>query len=140
MCESPDPASTVTDRLNQLLSGGGRNYTLSLCPGRRYFITRPLAFTAPRQRIATLNFPTGETRATLVVAGPVADGKGHTTAVDGTCANCGGVELMNVQVSSRRIGSSPTEIAETRLVDRWGEEWRSTYPGRCYHRDGGQQF
>lgn len=36
----------------------------------------------------------------LIVNGPSTDdGNGHTTAVDGTCADCGGVKLRHVQVS-----------------------------------------
>lgn len=105
-CQSPDPADTLTTRLNQLLSGGGDGYVLSLCPGREYIITQPLAFAAPNQEISTQGYPAGGDRATLVVGGPVADGKGHTTAVDGTCNNCSGVKLRNVQVCPYRIASS----------------------------------
>ena len=105
-CQSPDPANTLTDRLNQLLSSGGDGYVLSLCPGRQYFITQPLAFAAPNQEISTQGYPTGGERATLVVAGPVADGKGHTTAVDGTCNNCDGVKLRNIQVRPHPVVAS----------------------------------
>jgi hypothetical protein len=101
-CVSPDPANTVTDRINQLLSNGGNGYVLSLCPGRQYFITKPVAFAAPNQEISTQGYPTGNDRATLVVSGSVSNGQGHTTAVDGTCSNCGGVKLRNVQVCSYR--------------------------------------
>jgi len=104
-CQSPDPANTVTDRLNQLLSNGGDGYVLSLCPGRQYTLTQPLAFAARNQEISTQGYPTGDERATLVVAGPVADGKGHTTAVDGTCNNCDGVKLRNIQVRPFRVES-----------------------------------
>ena len=90
---------------------------LSLCPNRQYFITQPLAFAAPNQEISTQGYPTGEGRATLVVSGPVADGKGHTTAVDGTCINCDGVKLRNVQVRSYRIWCLPVGMAEARFVD-----------------------
>ena len=31
------------------------------------------------------------------MSGPVANGQGHTTAVDGTCANCSNVILRNIQ-------------------------------------------
>jgi hypothetical protein len=75
---------------------------LSLCPGREYFITQPLAFAAPNQEISTQGYPTGDQRATLVVSGAVADGKGHTTAVDGTCTTCGAVKLRNIQVRPYR--------------------------------------
>ena len=120
-CPSPDPQNTLTDRLNQLLSSGGSGYTLSLCPGQQYFITQPLAFAAPNQEISTQGYPTGSGRATLVVAGPVADGKGHTTAVDGTCTNCDGVKLRNVQVRSYRMGSLPAEMAKARFADQRDE-------------------
>lgn len=97
-CEDPNPANTLTDRLNTLLNSSGSGYTLSLCPGQQYIITAPILFAAPNQEISTAGYPTDSTRATLVVDGPVANGAGHTTAVDGTCANCDGVTLRNVQV------------------------------------------
>ena len=103
-CQSPDPVNTVTDRLNRLLSSGGDGYVLSLCPGQQYNITQPLAFAAPNQEISTQGYPTGDERATLVVAGPVADG--HTIAVNGTCINCDGVKLRNIQVRPYLVGAS----------------------------------
>ncbi|KAF8897891.1 hypothetical protein BD779DRAFT_1667805 [Infundibulicybe gibba] len=108
-CESPDPANTVTDRLNTLLNSSGPGYILNLCPGRQYILQAPLLFAAPQQEISTSGYPTGDTRATLVVNGPVANGKGHTTAVDGTCATCSGVKLRNVQIDGTRGNASPTE-------------------------------
>lgn len=116
-CQSPDPANTVTDRLNQLLSGGGDGYVLSLCPGQQYLITQPLAFAAPNQEISTQGYPTGNDRATLVVNGPVSNGVGHTTAVDGTCTNCNGVKLRNIQVRCYRIGAVHFDSREVSLVD-----------------------
>ncbi|KAH0840261.1 hypothetical protein J3R83DRAFT_1268 [Lanmaoa asiatica] len=107
-CESPDPENTLTDRLNTLLNSSGPGYTLSLCPGQQYIITAPILFAAPNQEISTTGYPTDSTRATLVVDGPVANGTGHTTAVDGTCANCDGVKLRNVQINGTRLGASPT--------------------------------
>ena len=105
-CVNPDPANTVTDRMGQLLTSGGNGYVLSLCPGRQYFITRPINFTAPNQEISTQGYPTGNDRATLVVSGPVFNGTGHTTAVDGTCNSCSGLKLRNVQVCSYRREAS----------------------------------
>lgn len=102
-CVSPDPANTVTDRLNQLLTSGGNGYVLSLCPGRQYLITKPIAFTAPNQEISTQGYPRGNDRATLIVNGAVFNGTGHTTAVDGTCNTCSGVKLRNVQVRLHRM-------------------------------------
>ena len=139
-CQSPDPANTVTDRLNQLLSSGGNGYVLSLCPGRQYFITQPLAFAAPNQEISTQGYPTGPDRASLVVSGPVSDGTGHTTAMDGTCANCSGVKLRNVQVCSYQMRTLCFKVAEIRHKDQWDEGWLLAHPGRCQHRDGRQQL
>jgi hypothetical protein len=117
-CQSPDPANTVTDRLNQLLANGGNGYVLSLCPGKQYLITQPLAFAAPNQEISTQGYPTGDQRATLVVSGPVANGAGHTTAVDGTCTNCGGVKLRNIQVCIHRLGLY-FDVAKICFADQW---------------------
>lgn len=108
-CVNPDPQNTVTDRMNQLLTSGGNGYVLSLCPGRQYFITQPIAFAAPNQEISTQGYPTGSERATLVVSGPVSNGQGHTNAVDGTCANCSGVKLRNIQINGTRAGAPPTQ-------------------------------
>lgn len=71
---------------------------LPLCPGGQYLIQAPILFAAPNQEISTLGYPTDDKRATLIVNGPVANGTGHTTAVDGTCSSCSGVKLRNVQV------------------------------------------
>lgn len=132
-CVSPDPANTVTDRLNQLLSSGGNGYVLSLCPDKQYFITQPILFAAPNQEISTQGYPTGNDRATLVVNGPVSNGTGHTNAVDGTCTNCSGVKLRNIQVRSYQRDASRFDLVENRRVDQWNEGWRSAYPGRCQH-------
>ncbi|KAH7919536.1 hypothetical protein BV22DRAFT_1115172 [Leucogyrophana mollusca] len=107
-CESPDPDNTLTDRLNTLLNSSGPGYVLSLCPGKQYLIQAPILFAAPNQEISTAGYPTGDDRATLVVNGPVANGTGHTTAVDGSCANCDGVRLRNVQINGTRSGAPPT--------------------------------
>jgi len=100
-CEPPDPANTVTDRLNKLLKDSGEGYVLHLCPKKTYLIQAPIIFAHPNQEISTLGYPTGHDRAILSVSGPVSDGKGHTTAVDGTCHTCSGISLRNIQVCAR---------------------------------------
>ncbi|KAI0832713.1 pectin lyase fold/virulence factor [Trametes gibbosa] len=107
-CEPADPLNTLTDRLNTLLNSSGAGYVLPLCPGVEYFIQAPILFAAQDQEISTAGYPTDGTRATLVVAGPVANGQGHTTAVDGTCQNCSGVKLRNIQINGTRAGAPPT--------------------------------
>jgi len=107
-CEPADPDNTLTDRLNTLLNSSGPGYVLQLCPSTLYLISAPIAFASPQQEISTLGYPTGPERATLVVNGPVANGAGHTTAVDGTCADCSGVILRNIQINGTRLGAPPT--------------------------------
>lgn len=107
-CEPPDPLNTLTDRLNTLLNSSGPGYTLPLCPSTQYIIQAPILFAAPDQEISTVGYPSGDDRAVLVVNGPVMNGQGHTTAIDGTCNNCGGVRLRNVQINGTRLGASPT--------------------------------
>ncbi|KZT29384.1 hypothetical protein NEOLEDRAFT_1128112 [Neolentinus lepideus HHB14362 ss-1] len=107
-CVDPDPANTVTDRMNVALNSSGAGYVLSLCPGKQYIINAPILFAAPDQEISTQGYPTGDDRATLVVDGPVFNGTGHTTAVDGTCSNCSGVKLRNIQINGTRLGAPPT--------------------------------
>ncbi|GJE84859.1 right-handed parallel beta-helix repeat-containing protein [Phanerochaete sordida] len=107
-CEPADPDNTLTDRLNTLLNSSGPGYTLPLCPNTQYLIDAPILFAAPNQEISTTGYPSGDDRAVLVVNGPVQNGQGHTTAVDGTCGNCGGVVLRNVQINGTRNGAGPT--------------------------------
>ncbi|KAH9999978.1 hypothetical protein BJV77DRAFT_1058272 [Russula vinacea] len=97
-CIPPDPANTVTDRLNLALNSSGPGFVLQLCPNANYLIQAPILFAAPNQEISTTGYPTDNSRATLVVSGPVANGQGHTTAIDGTCANINGT----------RAGAPPT--------------------------------
>jgi len=99
-CEPADPANTVTDRLNNLLKNGGDGYILQLCPNQRYLIQAPILFAHNNQEISTAGHPTDDSRAVLSVSGPVNNGEGHTTAVDGTCGTCSGVKLRYVQVIS----------------------------------------
>ncbi|KAG2024028.1 hypothetical protein CC2G_001626 [Coprinopsis cinerea AmutBmut pab1-1] len=108
-CEPADPANTVTDRLNTLLRNGGPGYTLRLCPNERYMIQAPITFAHPNQEISTLGYPTDDERATLVVSGPVQNGEGHTVAVDGTCNDCDGVKLRNIQIDGDRGNAPPTK-------------------------------
>ncbi|KAL4256680.1 Pectin lyase fold/virulence factor, partial [Pleurotus pulmonarius] len=108
-CVSPDPASTVTDRLNSALNSSGSGFILRLCPNTEYLLLTPLFFSAQDQEISTLGYPLGDERATLVVNGPVSNGTGHTTAIDGTCPSCSGVKLRNLQINGTRSGAPPTQ-------------------------------
>ncbi|KAI0322505.1 hypothetical protein OF83DRAFT_736540 [Amylostereum chailletii] len=107
-CILPDPSNTLTDRLNIALNSSGSGYVLQLCQNARYLIQAPILFAASNQEISTVGYPTGDERAILVVNGPVFNGTGHTTAIDGTCADCDGVKLRNIQIDGTRQGAPPT--------------------------------
>ena len=117
-CILPDPANTVTDCLNLALNSSGPGFVLQLCPNAHYLIQAPILFAAPNQEISTAGYPTDDSRATLVVNGPVANGQGHTTAIDGTCTNCSGIMLHNIQAS---IFCDPMSIntSFTSSSDQW---------------------
>ncbi|KAF9266244.1 hypothetical protein L218DRAFT_103424 [Marasmius fiardii PR-910] len=102
-CVPPEPANTVTDRLNWLLSISGPGFVLRLCPNTRYYIQAPIEFAHPNQEISTAGYPRDDSRATLVVSGAVVNGTGHTVAINGQCSSCGGVKLRNVQVDGNRL-------------------------------------
>jgi hypothetical protein len=134
LCISPTPVNTVTDRLNRALQSSGTGFILSLCPSAQYMIQAPIVFTAPNQEISTLGYPTGDSRATLVVSGPVPNGQGHTTAVDGTCGNCTRVKLRNIQA-----GISVYSVVDSLFTSSKGQ-WKScrrcSNLGWSKYRDG----
>lgn len=132
-CIPAEPADTVTTRLNQALSNSGSGFILSLCPNEQYQIQAPIIFTAPNQEISTAGYPTDSSRATLVVSGA-----GQTTGVDGTCGNCGGVKLRNVQ--ARIFVYLLLDALFTLSSDQW-KSCRSSYiSGRSKYRDGRLEF
>ncbi|KIK53276.1 hypothetical protein GYMLUDRAFT_49452 [Collybiopsis luxurians FD-317 M1] len=106
-CFAAEPTNTLTDRLNQALNSSGAGYTLSLCPSTNYPITAPIQFAAPNQEISTQGYPTDDSRALIVVTGSINNGSGQTTAVDGTCNQCSGVKLRNIQIDGSRNGGPP---------------------------------
>lgn len=91
-CVDPDPQNTLTDRMNIALNSSGPGFILSLCQGTDYYIEAPINFAAHDQEISTEGYPIEEEdgtdlRATLIVSGPVANGQGHTTAIQGGWCN-----------------------------------------------------
>ncbi|KAG8897636.1 hypothetical protein FRB99_008020 [Tulasnella sp. 403] len=140
-CVPLNPVDTVTARINALLSApGATGYSLQLCPDTNYPITAPLKFAFPNQQITTQGFPGPDLshRATITVNGPInPDGSGHTTAVDGTCANCMSVSLRYVQINGNRtpkgavIGGGNIEFAMQlggiNMVDY--DPWKGDYTG-----------
>lgn len=115
--------------MNLALNSSGAGFILSLCPSTTYVILAPIKFAAPNQEISTVGYPTGDERATLVVFGPVFNGTGHSTAVDGTCTNCDGVKLRNVQASFTTIVCSHS--VSVLLLDQWHTQWLATLERWC---------
>ncbi|EJU06387.1 hypothetical protein DACRYDRAFT_73816 [Dacryopinax primogenitus] len=105
-CIPAAPANTVTDRLQAALQKPGD--TLALCPGQEYLILQPINFTASDQEIYTLGYPTDDSRACLTVNGVVANGTGHTTAINAQCVGCDRAIVRNIQVNGTRHGAIPT--------------------------------
>jgi hypothetical protein len=129
-CVNPNPANTITDRLNLALNSSGPGFILHLCPNTLYMIQAPILFAAPNQELSTQGYPTDGSRATLVVSGPVTQAKNHTTAVDGTCSNCNGVTLRNVQVRPSHFVSIcgfPYLHSDQREPCRRTDCWRGKY-------------
>lgn len=133
-CIAPIPVNNVTERLNLALNSSGPGFVLSLCPSAQYMIKAPIVFTAPYQEISTLGYPTDNSRATLVVSGPIINGKGQTTAVDGTCADCDGVILRNIQAGI--FVYSIVSSSFTSSTGRWKPCRDFLNPGWGKYRDG----
>ncbi|KAJ3831913.1 hypothetical protein F5878DRAFT_41917 [Lentinula raphanica] len=106
-CFAADPINTLTDRMNVALNSSGQGYILSLCPNTEYPIQAPILFAASNQEISTQGYPTDDSRALIIVNGTVFNGTGQTTAIDGTCTQCDGVRLRNVQINGSRNGGGP---------------------------------
>ncbi|KAG8712604.1 hypothetical protein FRC08_014319 [Ceratobasidium sp. 394] len=106
-CIPPEPAETVTDRLNTLLNSSGPGYILPLCQNATYRLTAPLVYTAENQEISTVGYPIGDERATLLVDGFWNDTNGHSVAVQGNCIGCNGIILRHVQINGARNGRAP---------------------------------
>lgn len=68
-----------------------------LCPGATITLRNSLFFTAANQTLATLGYPTGNTRALLVVAGPT-----QSCAIYGEQTFASGIALRNIQVDGSR--------------------------------------
>ncbi|CAE6485510.1 unnamed protein product [Rhizoctonia solani] len=106
-CVSATPTDGLTARLQALLTNGGENYVLSLCPNTTYDTTAPLEFTNKFQEISTLGYPIDDQRAIIRVNGSTAAEGGHTVAIGGGCDLCEGVMIRNIQIDGNRQGAAP---------------------------------
>ncbi|BGP15430.1 hypothetical protein JCM10213_005069 [Rhodosporidiobolus nylandii] len=83
--------------INALFYYGGAGTTVELCPGANIQLTNAIFFTAENQVLTTQGNPTGDTRATIIVAG-----SDQSCAIYGACDACSGVSVQNIQVAGSR--------------------------------------
>lgn len=62
--------SYTEDDINALLSDGGPNTKVVLCQNAKIMLQGPIDFTAVGQEISTQGYPTGSSRAALIVDNP----------------------------------------------------------------------
>jgi hypothetical protein len=84
------------DTINNLLTQGGPNTVVSLCPGATIPITEPIVFTASGQEISTEGYPSDDTRATVIIQ----PGSNTTSAIRGNWQD--NVRVLNIQVDGNR--------------------------------------
>lgn len=113
-----DSSSNGTD-IQLALYYGGEGTTVYLCPGATIPLYDTIYITAPWQTIATQGYPTGNTRATLVV-----QGENLATAIMMSCGNnCLGSALRNIAINGNRPGlgridGAPAIVGTSQLVTR----------------------
>lgn len=118
---------TVNDTDVQLaLYYGGAGTTVSLCPGAVINFYNPVQFTAENQEVSTEGYPTGSSRATIIVMG-----QNQATAFNMACGWwCRGGVLRNIQINGNRpalgkidgasalIGASSSHARSTMTLTR----------------------
>jgi hypothetical protein len=127
--------------MNLALNSSGPGFVLRLCRNANYMIQAPILFAAPYQEISTEDYPTDDSRATLVVSGPVSNGTGHTTAIDGTCTNCSGIILRNIQVRVPvPVTLSFCPMLTSLMPGQWNSRRRFSNSRWCKYRNGRCKF
>lgn len=91
-CISSGTASTI----NAAFQAGGQGAIVQLCPSSVFTITDTIQFTASNQELSTQGYPTGSTRAKIIIA----PGSNITSAVWGRWT--AGVKVLNLQVDGNR--------------------------------------
>ncbi|KAK0630390.1 hypothetical protein B0T17DRAFT_506861 [Bombardia bombarda] len=91
------PTGTTATTINALLSSGGPNTLISLCPSTTIPLTStPIIFTAPGQELSTQGYPTDSTRALIIIQ----PGSTVTSAIRGNWQD--NVRVLNVQIDGNR--------------------------------------
>lgn len=116
-------------QINQVFIDGGPGARVVLCPSKTYRLTGPIVFTAADQEIATLGYPTGSERATLVVHGDFA------TAIQGDCRRCARISISSLIIDGRRskLGRMIDQADSTGLIVIGGNEGQTIK--QCSIRD-----
>ena len=109
------------NNINQAFTDGGPGTKVFLCPSTTYRLTGTVVFTAADQELATLGYPTGSERATLLVNGNFA------TAIQGDCRRCARVRISSLTLDGNRgrLGRMVDSTSATGLVVLGGNEGQS---------------
>ncbi|PRP77796.1 hypothetical protein PROFUN_07738 [Planoprotostelium fungivorum] len=94
-CIAPMTGGFSDTILQNALNQGGVNYTLSLCQNAVYRLNATIDLTSVGQEISTEGYPSGDARATLLVAGA------FSVVING---HLNRQKLRNIQVNGNRIG------------------------------------
>ncbi|SGY78977.1 BQ5605_C008g05004 [Microbotryum silenes-dioicae] len=100
--------NSTARQINRMLKEGGPETRILLCQHAHISIdphTEPIRFTAPRQAILTVGNPDQNARALIVIETGTSSTRynGHlTTAVDASCPQCTGVQILSVQIDGGR--------------------------------------
>ncbi|KAH8819339.1 hypothetical protein F5884DRAFT_760282 [Xylogone sp. PMI_703] len=82
--------------INAAFKSGGAGAVVQLCPGSVITVHNTVQFTADNQELSTMGYPTGSTRATILL---VATDPAITTIVDG---HFNGLRLLNIKIDGNR--------------------------------------
>lgn len=106
------------DSINALFTSGGPGTKVELCPGKVYRLSGPIIFTAADQELSTAGYPTDSTRAVLRIQGHA------TTAIQGDCRRCKGVQVRSLVVDGNRkkLGRTKPDDDSPGLVVLGGNE------------------
>ncbi|KAH6614648.1 hypothetical protein B0J18DRAFT_452194 [Chaetomium sp. MPI-SDFR-AT-0129] len=127
-------SSATSTTINTLLTTGGANTLISLCPGTTVPLTSPIIFTAPGQEISTAGYPTDSTRATLLIQ----PGTNTTSAIRGNWQDY--VRVRNLQIDGNRpkagaLGGDALLEMGGGTTGQWveGNVIRDTRSWSCFH-------
>jgi hypothetical protein len=82
--------------INSAFQSGGKGTVVQLCASSTITISGAIQFTADDQEISTQGYPTGDTRATIIIG----TGNSASTLISGAGYN--GIRILNLQLDGNR--------------------------------------